>query len=150
MENEQTSQHEFPTTGVELMHLVVVSDYQRSLAFYRDTLGATVIREMPGILCFMNFAGGKIIVSTPGGPTKDKPTVTFASPPNKDEVSSELTIRVPDCIIAYEVLRSRGAEFLTPPVDWGYEIRAFFRDPDGHLLEISERRQPASLEEKGE
>jgi catechol 2,3-dioxygenase-like lactoylglutathione lyase family enzyme len=28
--------------------------------------------------------------------------------------------------------------FLTPPVDWGGEIRCFFRDPDGHLLEISQ------------
>jgi len=26
-------------------------------------------------------------------------------------------------------------------VDWGYEMRAFFRDPDGHLLEISETRE---------
>ena len=45
---------------------------------------------------------------------------------------------MPDCRDAYEVLSARGAEFLTPPVDWGGEIRAFFRDPDGHLLEISE------------
>jgi catechol 2,3-dioxygenase-like lactoylglutathione lyase family enzyme len=73
-----------------------------------------------------------------GGPTKDKPTVTFTSPTNMDRVSSELVIRVPDCLAAYEVLRSRGAEFLTPPVDWSYEVRAFFRDPDGHLLEISQ------------
>jgi catechol 2,3-dioxygenase-like lactoylglutathione lyase family enzyme len=27
---------------------------------------------------------------------------------------------------------------LTPPIDWGGEIRCFFRDPDDHLLEISE------------
>ena len=47
-------------------------------------------------------------------------------------------LRVPDCHAAYEVLRSRGAEFLTPPLDRGGEIRCFFRDPDGHLLEISE------------
>ena len=46
--------------------------------------------------------------------------------------------RVRDCRAAYETLRSRGAEFLTPPVDRGGEIRAFFRDPDGHLFEISE------------
>src|SRR5260370_1411288 len=26
-------------------------------------------------------------------------------------------------------------------VDWGYEMRAFFRDPDGQLLEISETRE---------
>ncbi|NNF28879.1 MAG: VOC family protein, partial [Gemmatimonadetes bacterium] len=30
------------------------------------------------------------------------------------------------------------AEFLAEPVDRGGEIRAFFRDPDGHLLEISQ------------
>ena len=47
-------------------------------------------------------------------------------------------LRVTDCHAAYEVLRSRGAEFLTPPLDRGGEIRCFFRDPDGHLLEISE------------
>jgi catechol 2,3-dioxygenase-like lactoylglutathione lyase family enzyme len=32
--------------------------------------------------------------------------------------------------------------FLTPPVDRGSEIRAFFRDPDGHLFEISEVSRP--------
>ncbi len=47
-------------------------------------------------------------------------------------------LRVPDCHAAYEVLRSRGAAFLTPPMDRGGEIRCFFRDSDGHLLEISE------------
>nr|ALS91100.1 glyoxalase/Bleomycin resistance protein/Dioxygenase superfamily [uncultured bacterium] len=45
---------------------------------------------------------------------------------------------MPDCFAAYEVLRSRGAEFLTPPVDWGYEVRAFLRDPDGHLIELTQ------------
>ena len=52
--------------------------------------------------------------------------------------SAQSLYRSPDCYAAYEVLRARGAEFLTPPVDWGYEIRAFFRDLDGHLLEISQ------------
>ena len=47
-------------------------------------------------------------------------------------------MRVPDCRTAYEALRGRGAEFLAEPVDRGGEIRAFFRDPDGHLLEISQ------------
>ena len=128
----------FPTTGVELKFLLVVSDYARSLAFYRDVLGATIVREISDILCLLNFGGGEIMLTVGGDPTKDKPTVTFASPTNADRVNSELLIRVPDCLAAYEVLRSRGAEFLTPPVDWGYEVRAFFRDPDGHLLEISQ------------
>lgn len=141
MERSMTFSHDFPTAGVELRTLLVVSDYARSLAFYRDVLGATVVREIAGALCFLSFTGGQILLTVPGGPTQDKPTVTFASPTDPDMVTCELAIRVPDCSAAYEVLRSRGAEFLTPPVDWGYEIRAFFRDPDGHLLEISQSVQ---------
>ena len=136
-----TSTHDFPTADVELRHLLVVSDYARSLAFYRDVLGATVVREFPGTLCFLNFGGSQILLTVPGGSTQDKPTVTFAPLADPDRVSSELAIRVPDCAAAYEVLRARGAEFLTPPVDWGYEVRAFFRDPDGHLLELSQTGQ---------
>jgi len=136
-----TSSNDFPTAGVELRHLLVVSDYARSLAFYRDVLGATAVREFPGTLGFLSFGGSQILLTVPGGPTQDKPTVTFASPTDPDRVTSEMAIRVPNCSAAYEVLRSRGAEFLTAPIDWGYEVRAFFRDPDGHLLEISQSGQ---------
>jgi hypothetical protein len=51
-----------------------------------------------------------------------------------------MTIRVPDCMAAYETLSERGADVLTPPVASDWEIRGFFRDPDGHLVEISEFR----------
>ena len=72
-------------------------------------------------------------------PTQDKPSVEFTPPTNPDAVSTQPTLRVPDCHGAYETLKSRGAEFLAPPVKWGHgEIRAFLRDPDGHLFEISE------------
>jgi len=55
-------------------------------------------------------------------------------------VDHAFTMRVADCAAAYEQLRTRGASFLTPPVTSDWEVRAFFRDPDGHLLEISEAR----------
>jgi hypothetical protein len=54
-----------------------------------------------------------------------------------------MTIRVADCRAAYETLRGRGAAFLTAPVEYAWEVRCFFRDPDGHLLELSEARAPA-------
>jgi catechol 2,3-dioxygenase-like lactoylglutathione lyase family enzyme len=57
--------------------------------------------------------------------------------PDLNAVSHAITIRVGDCNAAYAALRQRGAVFLTPPVDHGWEVRAFFRDPDGHLFEIS-------------
>jgi catechol 2,3-dioxygenase-like lactoylglutathione lyase family enzyme len=128
----------FPTEGVELTQLLVVSDLERSKKFYRDVLGASLYREYGGTSCVLEFQGCWLLLVTGGGPTPDKPTVTFAPPPDPDIVSHQLTIRVPDCRDAYETLRSRGGEFLTPPTDRGGEIRCFFRDPDGHLLEISE------------
>ena len=66
--------------------------------------------------------------------------MAFVPPEDPTLVSHSMTIQVPDCRAAYEVLRSRGAEFLTPPYDRGDEVRCFFRDPNGHLLEISEAR----------
>jgi catechol 2,3-dioxygenase-like lactoylglutathione lyase family enzyme len=128
---------EFPVDGVELTHLLVVSDMARARAFYTDVLGATLFREYGGTSAVLRFQGAWLLLVTGGGPTPDKPTVTFAPPADPDRVSHQLTIRVPDCHSAYETLRRRGATFLTPPVDRGGEIRCFFRDPDGHLLEIS-------------
>lgn len=130
----------FPSEGVELTQLLVVSDLERSKRFYQDVLGASLHREYGGTSCVLNFQGSWLLLVTGGGPTEDKPTVHFAPPADPATVSHQLTIRVPDCRGAYETLRSRGAHFLTPPVDRGREIRCFFRDPDGHLLEISETR----------
>jgi catechol 2,3-dioxygenase-like lactoylglutathione lyase family enzyme len=128
----------FPVEGVELTHLIVVSDMEKSRSFYVDVLGATLYREYGGTSAVLDFRASWLLLVTGGGPTKDKPDVTFAPPADPTRVSHQLTLRVPDCRAAYEVLKSRGAEFLTPPVDWGQEIRCFFRDPDGNLLEISE------------
>jgi catechol 2,3-dioxygenase-like lactoylglutathione lyase family enzyme len=131
---------DFPTPDVEATLLLVVRDAERSKLFYRDVLGATLYREYGGTSVVLQFQGMWLLLVTGGGPTADKPDVTFAPPSDPRMVTHELTLRVPDCRAAYEELRSRGAEFLTPPVEYEYEIRAFFRDPDGHLLEISQAR----------
>jgi catechol 2,3-dioxygenase-like lactoylglutathione lyase family enzyme len=130
----------FPADGVEVTLLRVVSDLERARHFYRDVLGATEFREYGGTSAVLKFAGTWLLLVTGGGPTADKPTITFAPPKTSDDVSHELTIRVPDCRSAYEVLKARGAMFLTPPVENDWEIRCFFQDPDGHLLEISESK----------
>jgi catechol 2,3-dioxygenase-like lactoylglutathione lyase family enzyme len=128
----------FPTDGVELTHLIVVRDLAASRHFYETVLGATVYREYGGTSCVLQFQGAWLLLVTGGGPTADKPGVTFAPPQDPSVVSHQLTIRVPDCRAAWEILTARGAAFLTPPMDRGGEIRCFFRDPDGNLLEISE------------
>ena len=133
----------FPQDGMELTHLLVVGDVARARAFYVDVLGAELYREYGGTSVVLRFLGTWLLLVTGGGPTPDKPDVTFSAPGDPDTVDHEMTIRVPDCRAAHETLQSRGAAFLTPPVEYEWEVRAFFRDPDGHLLEISEARKPA-------
>jgi len=129
---------DFPTPEMEITHILVVSDITRAKQFYQDVLGATLHREYGGTSLVFNFNGAWLLVVTGGEPTKDKPTVSFEAPRDRASVSHAMTIRVQDCQGAYETLKARGADFLTPPVKWEYEIRAFFRDPDGHLFEISQ------------
>jgi catechol 2,3-dioxygenase-like lactoylglutathione lyase family enzyme len=132
----------FPSEGTELTHLVVVSDLDRSRAFYTDVVGAELYREYGDTSAVLRFLGNWLLLVTGGEPTEDKPTVTFAPPDDPDRVDHQMIIGVSDCRAAYETLLSRGAEFLTPPVDRGWEVRCFFRDPDGHLIELSEARSP--------
>jgi len=133
-----TEPGQFPAQGMALIHILVVTDMARSRAWYLDVLGAELYREYGGTSVVLTLAGTWILLVTGGEPTADKPTVTFAAPPDPDLVSHAMTIRVPDCQAAYDTLRARAAEFLTPPYDCGRETRCFFRDPDGHLFEISQ------------
>ena len=135
---------EFPSEVMELTHILVVGDAGPSRDFYRDVLGAELLREYGGSSVVLRLFGTWLLLVTGGGgPTPDKPEVTFAPPADPGAVSHAMTIRVPDCRATYETLLTRGAEFLTPPVDYEWEVRCFFRDPDGHLLEISESTPPA-------
>jgi catechol 2,3-dioxygenase-like lactoylglutathione lyase family enzyme len=127
----------FPADGMELTRLLVVRDIEVARDWYVGVLGATPHGKYGGSSLVLQIVGAWLLVVTGGGPTSDKPTVTFAPPEDPDQVSAELIFRVPDCQAAYEALVTRGASFLHEPVDNGYEVRAFFRDPDGHLFEIS-------------
>ena len=113
----------------------VVAALVRGTCWARPSTGRTAGRPS---CC--QLLGQWLLLVTGGEPTADKPTVTFAPPPDPDAASAELIFGVADCRAAYGELDARGAEFLTPPVEYPWEIRAFFRDPDGHLFEISEAR----------
>lgn len=129
---------EFPTEDMAITHLMVVSDIDASQAWYTDVLGADLYRAYGGSSVVLSFLGNWFLLVTEGGPTEDKPGVSMMPPDDPNTVSGSFTIRVQDCQASYETLVGRGAEFLTPPYDWGSEIRCFFRDPDGNLFEISQ------------
>jgi catechol 2,3-dioxygenase-like lactoylglutathione lyase family enzyme len=134
-----------PKEGILLTHFIVSDDVERSRRFYTEVLGGeTVLRGEPSIVALAN---GWVTINAGGGPTDDKPTVTLETPADPDRVSSFLNIRVADIEAVVAEWSARGAEFLTPPVDHGREIRCYLRDPDGHLIEVG---QPTGLlEERG-
>jgi catechol 2,3-dioxygenase-like lactoylglutathione lyase family enzyme len=125
---------------VAVTHILVVADPARSRDFWIAVLGAELYREYGGTSVVLRFGGTWLLLVSGGGPTADMPTVVFTPPADADLVSHAITLRVADCQATYEALVSRGAEFLTPPHDWGSEVRCFLRDPDGHLVEISESK----------
>ena len=130
----------FPGPEVELTTILVVREIGAARNFWRDVVGAEVVREYGGTSCVLRLAGAWVLLVTGGGPTADKPQVSFAVATDDRAVDHAFTMRVADCMAAYEELRARGAAFLTPPLASEWEVRAFFRDPDGHLLEISQAR----------
>jgi catechol 2,3-dioxygenase-like lactoylglutathione lyase family enzyme len=128
----------FPEADVAITQILVVSDIERSRRFWTEVVGAEPYREYGGASVVLQFAGAWLLLVTGGEPSSDKPTVTFAPPSDPNRVSHAMTIRVRDCWYVYTTLSTRGAEFLTPPYQWGAEIRCYFRDPDGHLIEVSQ------------
>jgi catechol 2,3-dioxygenase-like lactoylglutathione lyase family enzyme len=125
-----------PTEDIVLTYLIVSRDVERSRRFYTEVLGGeTVLEGEPTIVALAN---GWIIINVGGGPTDDKPTVTLEAPSDQDRVSAFLNIRVADIRAVYEEWSGRGAEFLTPPIDRGREVRCYIRDPDGHLIEVGQ------------
>ena len=126
-------------SATALTHLLVVADVEASRDWYVNVFDASVYAEYGGTSVVLELLGSWLLLVAGGGPTSDKPTVTFRPPADPDEVSAEIIFRVDDCEGLFRLLRARGADFLTDPVASGSEVRAFFRDPDGHLFEISER-----------
>jgi catechol 2,3-dioxygenase-like lactoylglutathione lyase family enzyme len=125
-----------PQTGILLTHFVVSADVERSRRFYTDVLGGETVRA--GEPSIVALANAWIIINAGGGPTEDKPGVTLAPPDDPERVSGFLNVRVADIAAVHAEWSARGAEFLTPPMDRGNELRCYLRDPDGHLIEVGQ------------
>lgn len=131
-----TSEFPAPAEGLLVTQFLTVSDVARSRAFYAGIFGGHVVQdENP---CVVQVANSWIIMNPGGGPTPDKPGITLATPQQADRVSAFLNVRVADIDAFYEQARSKGAEFLTEPLDRKAEIRCYLHDPDGYLIEIGQ------------
>ncbi|MFI6077863.1 VOC family protein [Actinoplanes sp. NPDC051343] len=125
-----------PDDGILVTLFITVRDVARSRDFYSRVLGGTVaLDENP---CIVRLANSWIIMNPGGGPTPDKPGVSVVDYEPGDTTSIFLNLRVADIRARYDQWRSRGAEFLTPPLDRGSELRCYLRDPDGYLIEVGQ------------
>ena len=129
-----------PDQGAELKFVVtntlIVANTQRSVAFYRDVLGATVLRE--GEPTFLRLGNIWLTINGGGGPTDDKPEVVAAPPHDQNVLSVFLNLRVTDIRRYYDLWSSRGAKFITEPKVHATELRCYMRDPDGYLIEVGQ------------
>jgi len=115
---------------------LIVADIARSVAFYRDVLGASVLREgEPTLLRLKNIW---MTINRGGGGTDDKPKVVASPPKDLNTLSSFINLRVVDIKRCYELWRSRAAKFITEPKVHETEMRCYIRDPDGYLIEVGQ------------
>ena len=122
--------------GARLDHVVIaVSDWERSIAFYRDVMGAEVVDHPEGRVAFrfgtlqLNVHGpgldlGSLVAARPviaGGSD-----LCFVWPGSTDELEHHLEEHGVD-VEQGPVVRHGGA---------GRGSSIYFRDPDGSLLEF--------------
>ena len=135
-----------PTDGFLVALFLTVRDVARSRDFYSRVLGGEVVNEENP--CMVRLANSWLIMNPGGGPTPDKPGIDLVPHPNDDTASSFMNLRVADVNARYEEWKARGAEFLTPPIDRGPEIRCYIRDPDGYLIEVGQQLDGAAPAKK--
>src|SRR5580693_8773025 len=99
-----------PDQSAELKFVVtntlIVCDIKRSVAFYRDVFGATVLRE--GEPTFLRLGNIWLTINGGGGGTDDKPDVVAAPPHDSNVLSNFINLRVTDIGRCHEVWSSRG------------------------------------------
>ena len=114
---------------------LTVRDVQRSVAFYRDTLGLRFLFAPGPTLAFLTIGDVRLMLSAPEGELA----------PGSSTV---LYLRVADIDAEHALLTSRGVTFIDAPHLVArmpdHELwMCFFRDPDEHLLALMCERRPA-------
>src|SRR5208283_5156744 len=127
-----------PREGISVAHFLTVSDIGRSAHYYEKVFGARILSLGDGNApAYLLLANIWMFLNVGGGPTPDKPTVTL-SVPDPTHINSFMNFRVADIHACYELWKSRGAEFITPPIPKYGEIRCYIRDPDGYIIEVGQ------------
>src|SRR5580704_8526327 len=82
---DQSAELKFVATNT-----LIVRDIKRSVAFYRDVLGATVLRD--GESTFLRLGNIWLTINGGGGGTDDKPDVVAAPPRDPNVLSNFINL----------------------------------------------------------
>ena len=125
-----------PSEGFLVTLFITVRSVARSRAFYSEVLGGQVVLEENP--CMVKLSNSWVIMNPGGGPTPDKPDISIVDYTFDNKVSTFMNLRVADIQACYEEWSAKGADFVTPPIDRGAEIRCYMRDPDGYMIEVGQ------------
>jgi catechol 2,3-dioxygenase-like lactoylglutathione lyase family enzyme len=125
-----------PAEGFLVTQFITVRSVARSRAFYSDVLGGQVVLEENP--CIIKLSNSWLIMNPGGGPTPDKPDISIVNYEPRNTVSTFMNLRVADIQTCYEQWHAKRAEFVTPPIHRGAEIRCYMRDPDGYMIEVGQ------------
>jgi methylmalonyl-CoA/ethylmalonyl-CoA epimerase len=115
---------------------VPVTDLQRAVEFYRDTLGLPFLFQTPPGLAFFSCGEVRLLLDAAVEPTAER-------------YSSLIYFQVEKIYTACKTIESRGVVLEQPPhliasMDTHDLWMAFFRDPDGNLLGLMCELPPGS------
>jgi catechol-2,3-dioxygenase len=125
-----------PTEGILVTYFLTVRSVARSREFYSKVLGGQVVLEENP--CIVKLANSWLLMNLGGPPTPDKPDISVVNYEPGNTVSSFMNLRVADVQGCYELWSSKGAGFITPPIDRRAEMRCYMRDPDGYIIEVGQ------------
>jgi catechol 2,3-dioxygenase-like lactoylglutathione lyase family enzyme len=117
---------------------LLVQNLDRSVAFYTDKLGFTVVRRTDGFAAFNSQSVSLVVWETSHFPDEPRAPGLAAAP--RAEHKACLSVKLPspaDVDALYGLLQSRDISFQRPPSDYPWRARCcYFSDPDNYLWEI--------------
>ena len=132
---------------------LVVTDLDRSIAFYRDVLGLkagpVAVVEGPELAEHVGLPGARIRRLTMSGDNHQIDLVQFLAPagraaprPPNDVGIAHLAFRVRGIERVCRDLAARGVRLVSEPQSYGRAKSCYFLDPDGIILELLDPGDP--------